>query len=283
MTAVRNTSWPDRFLAYPVQGYPGSIAELRRSQVKGPEYQYLRLNAGRDVCYRFDDFDRLVIDSTNDWAVANGGGAAAASFAIQTLAGGVIRGTTGTANGVTATASIIGPVIYPGFSNPGIEVRFKTVTASTGIRMEVGLIDAVPATNTGGINSEDTPTAFMTNGALVGIDTSATANKFNLVTIGNATNQVIKQTVSTVGLAAAGTYTTIRVQVLSQEESLTNATAVVAWINGVKVAHHDKSTTAGAGAVSGSVLLAPWVYFEAINATSKSLDIDYISTWADRV
>ncbi len=53
--------------------------------------------------------------------------------------------------------------------------------------------------------------------------------------------------------------------------------------NGVRVATTDLSTTSGVGFVNGSVLLAPWVYFEAINATSKSLDIDYILWGADRL
>ncbi len=283
MTApVRNTSWPDRYLGHPLVGFPNSEAELRRSQPKGPLFQFLRNLATRDVLSHFDDFDGKTLDTTNYWAVANGGGAAAASFATNIQINGAIRGTTGTANGVTASASLIGPIIFPGNMNPGIEVRFKTVTASTGIRMEVGFIDAVPGANVMGINNMDTPTSNFTNGATVGIDTAATASLFNLVTKGNATSQVIKQTLGTTGLAAAGTWQTIRIQMLSQEEATTDATAVLAWHNGNLIARHDVSTTAGVGAVKGSVLLAPWVYFEAINATSKSLDIDYISTWCDR-
>lgn len=280
--AVRNTAYPDTFLAHPATGFPYSVRELRRAQTKSPLYNYLRQLARADVMFLHDDFTGKAIDSTVQWAVANGGGASVASFATSLQLNGAIRATTGTGNGVTASASLIGPIIYPGNANPGMEIRFKTVTASTAVRMEVGFIDAVPASNTMGINNMDTPTAFFSDGATVGIDTAATAAFFNLVTKGSATSQVIKKTNGTTGLAAAGTWQTIRIQMLSQDATTTDATAVVAWHNGNKIATHDVSATAGVGAVKGSVLLAPWVYFEATSASSKSLDIDYITVWCDR-
>ncbi len=63
------------------------------------------------------------------------------------------------------------------------------------------------------------------------------------------------------------------------DNNVANAVNAAMWHNGQKVAQAD---TASVGCVNGSVLLAPWVYFEATNATSKSLDIDYISLAADR-
>lgn len=275
------TAFPDVFQGIPGIGYPNSIAELKKAQLRGPEYHFLRRMANRDVIFLHDDFNTLSISAAN-WAVANGGGAGAASFATQTLVNGVIRATTGTANGATASASLIGPVIYPGTSNPGIEVRFKTVTASTSIRMEIGWIDAVPASNTSAVNSADTPTFFSANSVTAFIDTSATANLFNLYTIGNATNQAAKKVVGTTGLAAAGVYQTIRLQLFSQDNSVANSVNAAMWHNGQRVATADSAATAGVGVVNGSVLLAPWVYIEAINATSKSLDLDYVAMWADR-
>lgn len=281
-----NTSFPEIFRGAPRAGFPMSMAELRKSYAKGPLYDFLRFYARRDVVSYFDDFNYITLEA-DKWTAANGGGASVASFAINTQQNGVIRGTTGTANGVTASASLIGPVIYAPALNPGIEVRFKTVTASTSVRMEVGFIDAVPASNTASFNSMDgtgaVPTMFAANSVTGAIDTSATAAFFNLVTIGSATNQLARRTAGTTGLAAAGTYQTIRLQVFSEDSSVANAAWAAMWHNGLLVATMDGSTTAGVGAVNGSVLLAPWVYFEAINATSKSLDIDYIHTWSDRL
>jgi hypothetical protein len=287
--AVTTTGSPDTFLEYPGNGFPYSLTELKKGHTRGPLYHYLRRLAVRDVVTYFDDFNRIAIDSTNQWTVANGGGGSVASFAIQTLANGVIRGTTGTANGVTASASLIGPIIYQAGANPGMEIRFKTVTISTGIRMEAGFIDAAPASNTASFNSMDgagvVPTMFAADSVTAAIDTAATANKFNLVTIGSASNQLARRTTGTTGLAAAGTYQTIRIQITNGDTAngVVNSAWATMWHNGVRVATMDSSTTAGVGAVNASVLLAPWVYFEAINATSKSLDIDYLWTWADRL
>lgn len=281
-----NTSYPEQFRGAPRNGFPMSASELRKAYSKGPLYDFLRFYARRDVVSYFEDFNYLTLE-TDKWTVANGGGAGVASFVINTQQNGVIRGTTGTANGVTASASLIGPVIYAGALNPGIEVRFKTVTASTSIRMEVGFIDAVPASNTASFNSMDgttnVPTMFAANSVTAGIDTAATANLFNLVTIGSAASQLARRTPGATGLAAAGTYQTIRLQIFSEDSSVANAAWAAMWHNGALVATMDSSTTAGVGAVNGSILLAPWVYFEAVNATSKSLDIDYINIWSDRL
>jgi len=275
-------AYPDVFQGYPGVGYPNSIAELKKIQLRGPHYNFLRKLAHRDVVFLFDDFLGKAIDSTLNWSGASGGGAAAVTPTIFLGPSGLLRTTTGTANGVTASGSVIGPVIYPGTANPGMEIRFRGVTAVTGLKVEAGFIDAVPAANAGGINNMDTPTAAMANGALVGIDTTATANLFNFVTIGSATNQAIKKTNGTTGMAAALTYQTIRVQLFSRDASTANAVDAAAWFNGQRIATHDISATAGVGAVNGSVLLAPWFYVRAMDATSKSIDIDYIALWADR-
>lgn len=286
--ATLNQSFPEVFRGAPRNGYPLSVAELRKGYAKGPLYDFLRFYAKHDVWQRFDDFDQLSSSAlTPFWTVANGGGAGVASFTQNLQQGGVIRGTTGTGNGVTASASMIGPINVAGTSNPGMEMRFKTVTASTAVRMEFGFIDAVPASNTASFNSMDgtgaVPTMFAANSVTAAIDTAATAAFFNLVTIGSASNQLARRTAGTTGLAAAGTWQTLRIQLFSADNTTANAVWAAMWHNGALVSVMDASTTAGVGAVNGSVLLAPWVYVEATSASSKSLDVDYIHLWADRV
>lgn len=280
--ANANTTTAQVFQGNPKIGFPFSYAELRKEVGRGPLHHFLMPYATRDVLHFFDDFTGKAIDTTNTWAVANGAGAGVASFAINVQANGVIRGTTGTANGVTASASLIGPIIYSGAQNPGLEIRYKVVTANTSIRFEAGFIDAVPGSNTAAFNNVDTPTAFAANAATVMIDTAATANKLNLMTVGSASNQVVQRNSGTVGLPATGTYQTIRIQMTSRDSSTAGATDVTAWVDGGNQINADVSTTAGVGMVNAATLLAPWVYFEAINGTSKSLDIDYIHVWAQR-
>lgn len=275
------------FQVLPTKNFPFSYAELSKTEMRGPMQGLCLPEAIRDVVWMTDDFNGKSINSTYYWAVANGGGAGATSFATNVQANGIIRGTTGTANGVTASVSLIAPIIYQASTNMGMEIRYKVVTANTSIRFEAGFIDAVPASNTASFNSMDgsgtVPTMFSANSVTVGIDTSATNNLLNLVTIGSATNQAAKRTNGTVGLSAAGTYQTIRIQTYSRDGSTNNAADASFWVDGVFQGSSPPDATAGVGCVNAQVLLAPWVYFEAINSSSKSLDIDYITVWSQRI
>ena len=286
--ANANTVTPTNiFQGLPTKNFPFSYAEVRKDWGRSPTQGLLLQEAIRDVVWFTDDFGGKAINTTYYWAVANGAGAGVASFATNIQANGVIRATTGTANGVTASASLIGPIIYQASTNMGMEIRYKVVTANTSIRFEAGFIDAVPGSNTASFNSMDgsgtVPTMFSANSVTVGIDTSATNNLLNLVTIGSASSQAAKRTNGTVGLAAVGTYQTIRIQTYSRDLTTNNAADASFWVDGVFQGSSPPDATAGVGCVNAQTLLAPWVYFEAINATSKSLDIDYITIWSQRI
>lgn len=281
-TNTTGVKGPGIFQGHPKVGFPFSYQELRKEVGRGPLHHFLMPVASRDVMDMFDDFKGKAIDTTQNWSVANGGGAGAASFAVNLQANGIIRGTTGTGNGVTASVSLIGPILWLPAANIGMEIRYKVITANTAIRFEAGFIDAVPGSNTAAFNNVDTPTAFAANAVTVMIDTAATANKLNLMTVGSASNQAVARSTGTQGLPNTGVYQTIRIQITSRDDTTANAADATAWVDGGNQMNADTSATAGVGVVNAATLLAPWVYFEATSATSKSLDIDYIHVWGQR-
>lgn len=261
----------------PSVGYPLSNRSLRKLMgVNSNLYDFLRFYAHRDVVQHFDDFDGDTIN-LDYYAVANGGGAGVASFAISVAEDGMIRATTGTANDATASASLVGPLIYYGDRNCGIEIRAKA-SAVASVRMEFGFIDAVPGSNAPGVTDEDTPTAAFSDGAVISLDASETDKTLGFVTKGSTASQNITRTAATgIPNFTSGTtpvlaeWFTVRVEVVGDN--------AFAWANGVLFASHN---TQAAGHVEGGVALAPWVYIGATSATSRTLDIDYIHVWKDR-
>jgi hypothetical protein len=260
-------------------GYPLSRNELRKvaGLGRGPLRDFMEFYASRDNSVFFDDFlgDTINLDM---YAVANGGGASVASFATNVQRGGVIRATTGTANDDTASASLIMPLNWYGDNNCGMEARWKLETSVAAYKVEIGFIDAVPASNAGGVTDEDTPTAAFADGAMMSVDTSETFTTPGFYTKGSTASQNIART-SMAGIPGLtngvtpliSTYVTTRVQIQGNN--------AFCWMNGRLVASHN---TQAAGHVEGGVALAPWVYVSAKSATSKSLDLDYLLVWQDR-
>lgn len=260
-------------------GYPLSNRELSKiaGLSKGPLRDFIQFLASRDVVHFFDDFNGDAINLDN-YAVANGGGAAVASFATNVQRSGVIRATTGTANDATASASLIMPLNWYGDANAGMEVRWKLETSVAAYKVEVGFIDAVPASNTGGVNDEDTPTFYAADSAIMSVDTAETFTTPGFYTNGSTSGQPDSRT-SMAGIPGLttgvtpiiSTYITTRIQLLGNN--------AFCWMNGRLVASHN---TDADGHVEGGVALAPWFYVAANSATSKSMDVDYLRVWADR-
>jgi len=252
---------------WPIDGFPSSLAALRRALGKGPLYNILGKNQVQDFVHDVDDFwgDTINLDL---YAVANGGGASAASFATQVLEDGWIRATTGTAGDDTASASIIGPAIYFGARDPGIEIRFRPVTAVTETRIEMGLIDVVPGSSKSAINSLTTPTVntSVVEAALYVYNHAGATTTNELVTIGSAVSAQ-KATFTPPTAIAAGTAYTMRLQI--------DSLSALLWMDGKLVATLP-------AAIAGTVGLCFWARVSASNATSKSLEIDYRDIWKRR-
>ena len=264
----------------PLSGNPLSRAELRKKMGSGPLYQFLDFYS-TDKVHFFDDFLGDTINLDN-YAVANGGGAGAGTFAINVQSGGVIRATTGTANDATASASLLMPLNWYGDKNCGMEVRWKLETSVAAYKLEIGFVDAV-TTAVGPplaacVTDEDTPTAVGADFAVMSIDTSETFTTPGFYTDGSTTGQGIKRT-SGAGIPGLtngvtpviSTYITTRVQLVGN--------SAYCWVNGKLIASHDDDPE---GNVEGGVALTPWIYLQANSGVSKSLDVDFIRVWQDR-
>lgn len=239
-------------------GYPLQVSNLPmgRNNLR----RFLAPYATRDFTRIFDDFAGLSI-SAERWAVANSGGAGAANFATQTLAGGAVRSATGTTD--NGSVSLVGPVIFTPSKNIMFEVRFK-YDVVTGINFEVGLIDAVPGSNGSGVSDVDTPAVTMANGAVLQMDTDQTLTTMAFVTAAASAAASAATTTTTVPTAA--TYMTVRIE--------TRGDYAKCWVNGT-----EEATLAGPTA---GTLLAPWVYSRTRNTTTHLMDLDYIHVWCER-
>lgn len=240
------------------RGYPLQIANLPMG--RNALRRFLSPYATRDIVRIYDDFTGLSLD-TSKWAVANSGGAGAANFAINTQAGGVVRGATGTTD--NGSQSMVGPVILAPNKNIFMECRFK-YDVVTGVNFELGLIDAVPGSNGSGVSDVDTPAVTMTSGAVLQMDTDQTLTAMAFVT-GDASAAASAATTTTT-VPVAATYMTVRIE--------TRGAYAKCWVNGV-----EEATLAGPTA---GTLLAPWVYSRTRNTTTHLMDIDYIHVWCER-
>lgn len=238
----------------------------------GPIYDSLRRFATSDVSVWFDDFigDTINLDHI---AVATGGGAATAVFAINVQTGGVIRATTGTASGVTTTQSLISAAMFKGDQFAELTCRFRPITAVTETMIEIGFADVVPGSNAMVVNNVTTPTvnASIVDAAVYHYRHTGSTTTNTFVTIG--TSITAAKTLFTPPTAiAANTWVDLRVKLATNRAAL--------FFNGVKVAEH---STDAVDYIEGGSSVAIWAAIQATNATSKSLDIDFLQATIDRV
>ena len=264
----------------PGRPYPRNGAVLSRDQLdrwsrRGPLREFLDYYCLRDVVlgptqHGPDDFRGDTID-LNLYAVANGGGASAASYAINTQNNGVIRATTGTANDATASASIVTPEQYYGDLNCMCELRHAGITAVTDVRIETGFSDDIPDSNAAHVNSLTTPTvnATVVDAVLDVFNHSSSTVTNTFITIGTSIDAIDTAFTAPVTLVAA-TFILTRIMVFGNY--------AVLWRDGRLVAENGKGTDA----VEGGSAMAWTAYIGALSATSKSHDIDYLLTAQNR-
>ena len=256
----------------PRTGHPLSRRSLRqRGGADKALYAFLEMFAINDVVHEIDDFigDAINLDK---YAVANGGGASAASFAINTQQGGVVRATTGTANDATASASLITPAQWSGDKYAGVEFYWTPITAVTEARVEVGFSDVVPGSNASVVATLATPTvnASVVDAAVDTYNHTGSTTTNQITTIGSSID-ALKSTFTPVTAVAAATKVRTRIQLVGNH--------VYLWRDGVLLADHN---TPGTDYIEGGSLIAVWAYVRANNATSKSLDLDAIRIWQER-
>lgn len=108
--------------------------DTRKANVRGPMMEEQR--------HRFDRFDGIALDNTNDWAVTVPG--TSDSIATSETVGGSVLMTTGTADNDSCFLS--SAIIYNGTKDVIIEWRI-TITDVTGTAVFVGLSDAKSEAN----------------------------------------------------------------------------------------------------------------------------------------
>lgn len=247
---------------------------LSKFSKAGAMRDFLNFYAFRNTYFHLDDFGGDTINL--DYYALAAAGTAGAAFAVNVQNGtGVVRGSTGTDD--NAATSLIGPIIFRGDNNCGMWARMK-IDVVTSFMFEIGFIDAVPGSATGGINDIDTPTVFMADGAVLGLDTDQTLQTAAFVTVGSTANQTVKATTLTGWtVPTAATYFDVVVQLVGND--------AFCIVNGGEayVAHSNGISGNAAGFVEGGVSLAPWIYVRTRNTTAKLADLDAIAVWSDRI
>jgi hypothetical protein len=258
--------------AQPRNGYPLSRRTIaQKLGHDDPIAEFLDYFAVNDVAYFKDDFWGDAINLDN-YALGNGAGASAVAFAINAQVGGVIRGTTGTANDATASQSLVSPAQWKGDKYAGVEFIWTPITAVTDTRIELGFTDVVPGTTAPVVNNLSTPTVNASVvDAAVDVYNHLTATTINtFVTIGT-TITAVDTPYTPVTAVAAATKVRSRIQLVGNH--------AYCWRDGVLMGRHN---TPGTDYIEGGTALVFWAFIWAQSATSKSLDLDLIHAWQER-
>jgi len=223
-----------------------------------------------DIHRQEDDFHGPIIDP-NKWTGANGGGASAASPAIDVgLVGGAIKMVTGTAGDSTASSTLAGGRHFRGDMNAIMQARVKIETVLTSVKVEIGFRDAI--TNGAIVNVKATPSFTATDGACWILDTNENVNWDGLAVANAVAATSLKPANAAVNLVAS-TYGTFQVALVDG----------VAFFSAFDVdGKRIYGPIAVAAAVTKTVVLSAHVYIEARNATSKTLNVDKVKAYAAR-
>lgn len=219
----------------------------------------------------FDDFiQQTIVEADTPWILNSGADAQALDPAINAQAGGVIRLTTGDADGTTANDGSQLVCHLPVTANLGgvsFETRLHINTAITTVSVCAGFTDATgleePFTN-----SADTITSTATDAVCFLYDTDATTDTWWAVAVDTDVDDTGNASTGTAPVA--DTYQVLRIDISP------DGNTCYFYIDGVLKA------TRNAGGVSPDVALYATVIACATTTTSKTVDIDYIKVKHNR-
>jgi len=293
--AVRNPNGADYGRAPTIDTGRGSL------DILDPDINamFLYSRRARDVAFKDINFLDTAFN-TDPWTVSAGG--TATTWAQDpTIPGGAIKGVTGTTAATSGLSLFGAPVLQPQY-NAGFEARMMA-SAVTGLRMEIGLIDALTTKTSPAVSDVDgTPTfnAGLTEGALMAWNTGDTITTPRFVSKSavytTARGETIMQPYSlpaadqTAWVPTAGEWFTVRVQCFGPPpgSELADATGSVVCMvfddsnNLVSMVMFDAIEGGLVGGVAPTAMLAPWIFAKAENATSKDIHVAYARYWADR-
>lgn len=254
---------------------------LRRIMGQSRLYPFLELNS-LDMVQMKPGGDDFIGDtlSTNLYTVSNGGGASAASPVIT---GGALNGVcdfvTGTAGDSTASSELSSGLNFRG-DHGCIMVACLALDVITSVKVEVGFTDV--ATDPGAVNVKATPTFTATDCALWVLDTNDNAYWEGLAANNGSTAPmtVVEAAIS----PTAATYEWLMVELIESDDTNNECDVAFSRFNaaGYRTYHAIGGGEGNNQGPNSNVLLTPWIYVEARNATSKTLSLDYWNAWQYR-
>ncbi len=216
---------------------------------------------------------------TDIYTVANGGGASAASPVITGGAlNGVLDMVTGTAGDSTASSEICSGLNYRG-DHGCVMLACLTLSAITSVKVEVGFTDVL--NDPGAVATKATPTFTAADCALWVLDTND--NGYWEGMGANNTSTLPMTVVEAAISPTAATYEWLMVELIESDDSSSECAVAFSRYNadGYRT-YHAIGGGANPQGPNSNVLLTPWIYVEARNATSKTLSVDYMNAWQFR-
>lgn len=205
-------------------------------------------------------------------------------FAITALVNGKLRFTSGTDD--NEGGSIIGPAIYKGDLNCGMEARFQFSRVAN-IAFDFGFIDDVTDKTTPAVTDVDTP-AFgsgLTEGAVVHCDTDQTFQTMALVLDSATYATATKVTLYNNANPVAAYMPTAAVDFVLRMQIVGDRVHVFIFDDEMSFVYHATAplVAATSGGIEGGTAIRPWIAFaNKVGSASGTFDIDYVRIWQDR-
>lgn len=293
--AVRNPLGSDYGRLFNVDTGRGSLEVMSPDTLAASLYS----RRGRDVFFKEVVFGDVTMNG-DPWTKTVGGGAGSpTTFAEDpTIAGGAILGFTGT-TAENAVSLFGAPVLQPQL-NAGFEASFK-LDVVTSLRFEAGLVNVVSTKTTPVCTDVDGTPTFAGGSTEVAIvswqtDDTITTPRFvgdsaTYTTAKGATLMTPYRSASadqTAWSPTAATWFTVRIQCYGKTASNATSTDSVSCAifddenNIVSFSMFDSIAGGTTGGLTGTAMLAPWIFIAPINTTGKNLHVRYARWWADR-
>jgi hypothetical protein len=247
-----------------------SDVRLRSGMGAAITSEFLQLNSF-DVMSWSDDFvDTSNADMDRRYTRAvTGSGSGAVLTITANEEWGSARMTTGTTNDGISAMSM--GTLCKGDYNAVLAVRYK-INVITAAKIEVGFRDTIANNTVGIVNALDDPTFSATNGCCWVFDTDATVDTWAAEGV-KAGSVATGETLGTTAAGAApvaDTYQTLVVAMMEDNAYFSRYSADGRQ-QGETIVLTDTQT--------GSTALAPCVFVQTRNTTTKLLDIDFFKVW----